>query len=160
MALATPMILAAVVLLNLKITDNVGYKPIQRVNEIRKNIEDDRLAKIKAAQQAAEARAALETIQVQNPVKMPVKTFSETISGCGDNQWANFIYMHESGCRLNSTNAGGCVGIGQACPGSKLYAVCPDLNYACQNSFFTAYANNTYGGWAGAYNAWLSKGWW
>lgn len=81
-------------------------------------------------------------------------------SGCGDNEYANFIYMHESGCNLNARNAGGCLGIGQACPGSKLTAVCPDLSYECQNSFFTAYANAAYGGWAGAYSAWISKGWW
>lgn len=80
--------------------------------------------------------------------------------GCGDNQYAAFIYQHESGCNIYAKNAGGCLGIGQACPGSKLLAVCPDLNYACQNSFFTAYANSAYGGWYGAYNAWLSKGWW
>lgn len=84
---------------------------------------------------------------------------SGVVEGCGDNQYANYIYMHESGCRLDANN-GKCVGIGQACPASKLYAVCPDLNYACQNGFFTDYANSAYGGWEKAYQFWLGHSWW
>lgn len=79
------------------------------------------------------------------------------IGECGDNQYAQYIYQKESGCNLNAVNAGGCRGIGQACPGSKLPC---GADYACQNAFFTAYANSTYGGWEGAYNAWLAQGWW
>lgn len=85
---------------------------------------------------------------------------SGVVSNCGDNYYAHFIYMHESSCRLDARNASGCVGIGQACPASKLLSVCPTLEYACQNAFFTAYANSRYGGWAGAYAAWQSKHWW
>ena len=82
------------------------------------------------------------------------------VPNCGDNQYAQFIYQHESGCNLYSRNSGGCLGIGQACPGSKLTAVCDLGSYACQNSFFTSYANSRYGGWYGAYQAWISKHWW
>jgi len=78
-------------------------------------------------------------------------------SGCGDNQYANFIYMHESGCRTTAMSPNGCYGIGQACPASKI-AYC-GADYACQNAFFSAYAGK-YGGWAGAYDFWLSHGWW
>lgn len=81
------------------------------------------------------------------------------VNGCGDNEYANYIYMHESGCRLDANN-GSCIGIGQACPSSKLLAVCPDLNYECQNSFFTSYAINRFGSWAGAYSFWLQNHWW
>lgn len=95
----------------------------------------------------------------------PVQTSSvepqntpRAISGkCGDNEYARFIYEHESGCNLNAINAGGCRGIGQACPGDKLPC---GADYACQNAFFTEYANQRYGGWQGAYNAWLAQGWW
>jgi LysM repeat protein len=80
-----------------------------------------------------------------------------TTTGCGDNQYANFIYMHESGCRTTAMSPNGCYGIGQACPASKL-AYC-GADYACQNAFFTAYAGK-YGGWAGAYAFWVSHGWW
>lgn len=79
-------------------------------------------------------------------------------SGCGDNQYAHFIYMKESGCRTGARNASGCFGIGQACPGSKI-AHC-GTDYACQNAYFTNYAIQRYGSWAGAYSAWLSKHWW
>lgn len=84
---------------------------------------------------------------------------------CGDNYYAAYIYGNESGghivgnCNTGARNAGGCLGIGQACPGSKLLAVCPDLDYACENAFFTSYAGK-YGGWAGAYQFWIANGWW
>lgn len=78
-------------------------------------------------------------------------------AGCGDNQYANFIYSHESGCRTTAMSPNGCYGIGQACPASKL-AYC-GADYACQNAFFTAYAGK-YGGWAGAYAFWVAHGWW
>ncbi|HET7827445.1 MAG TPA: LysM domain-containing protein [Candidatus Saccharimonadales bacterium] len=90
------------------------------------------------------------------PAPAPVVQ-SAPVSGCGDNQYANFIYMHESGCRTTAVNPGGCYGIGQACPGSKI-AYC-GADYTCQNAFFTAYANK-YGGWAGAYAFWVAHGWW
>lgn len=90
-------------------------------------------------------------------VSQPSVYGKSIVSGCGDNQYAHFIYMHESGCNLNAVNAGGCRGIGQACPGSKLPC---GADYACQNAFFTAYANSAYGGWAGAYNFWLAHRWW
>lgn len=86
-------------------------------------------------------------------------TSGGVVAGCGDNSYANFIYMKESGCNTGARNAGGCLGIGQACPGSKLLAACPSLDYACQNAFFTNYANR-YGGWAGSYQFWLANGWW
>lgn len=86
----------------------------------------------------------------------PVATATPSVvAGCGDNQYAQFIYQHESGCNLNATNSQGCYGIGQACPGSKL----PGTDYATQNEYFTEYAQK-YGGWAGAYAFWLSNGWW
>jgi hypothetical protein len=85
---------------------------------------------------------------------------------CGDNYYAAYIYGQESGGRIvgncdpKAENASGCLGIGQACPGSKLTNVCPDLDYACENEFFTAYAINRYGGWEQAYNHWIAHGSW
>lgn len=80
------------------------------------------------------------------------------VSGCGDNFYANYIYTRESGCRTDAVNAGGCRGIGQACPGSKL--PCSNADYACQNAFFTRYAMDRYGSWEAAYNFWLKNHWW
>jgi len=100
--------------------------------------------------QTAQPSAIVKSIPVAQPA--PV-----SVSGCGDNSYANYIYMHESGCNTASSSANGCFGIGQACPASKL-AYC-GTDYACQNDYFTSYANK-YGGWAGAYNFWVSHGWW
>lgn len=87
-------------------------------------------------------------------------TSSGVVSNCGDNSYANYIYMHESGCSTTVTNAEGCIGIGQACPASKLESACPQLDYTCENAYFTAYANSVYGGWYQAYLAWLAQSWW
>lgn len=75
---------------------------------------------------------------------------------------ADWVISHESGWRVNATNASGCAGLGQACPGSKLAAACPDwqLDPVCQVQFFTGYANGRYGSWNGAYEAWQRQGWW
>lgn len=101
----------------------------------------------------------LEPIAIQQPVQevsSPAPSPS-VIPGCGDNEYAQFIYQKESGCNLNAENPGGCRGIGQACPGSKLPC---GADYACQNAWFTKYANDRYGGWAGAYAFWQANGWW
>lgn len=74
---------------------------------------------------------------------------------------AEYIITRESRWRLDARNAGGCLGLGQACPGSKLVNVCP--NYAndaiCQLKFFTSYVNGRYGGWNGAYQFWIVNHW-
>jgi Tfp pilus assembly protein PilN len=79
------------------------------------------------------------------------------VDGCGDNKYAHFIYMHESGCNLSASNSIGCRGIGQACPGGKLPCT---ADYACQNAWFTNYAIKRYGSWANAYAFWLQHSWW
>jgi uncharacterized protein YabE (DUF348 family) len=75
---------------------------------------------------------------------------------------ADFILAHESGWRLNAQNAGGCLGLGQACPGSKLVAACPawQTDAICQIQFFDGYATGRYGSWSNAYQAWQIQGWW
>lgn len=103
------------------------------------------------AQSDLKAEEPMDTIQTEKP---PVGLVN---GSCGDNQYANYIYMHESGCNLNSVNAGGCRGIGQACPGSKLPC---GADYACQNDYFTNYAIQRYGSWEAAYNFWLANHWW
>lgn len=79
------------------------------------------------------------------------------VSGCGDNSYANYIYMHESGCNLNAVNSRGCYGIGQDCNGI-VRSRC-GANYQCQNEYFTSYVNGRYGGWQQAYNFWISHHW-
>ncbi len=75
---------------------------------------------------------------------------------------ADFIIARESGWNLAARNAGGCLGLGQACPGQKLVSACPNWqsDATCQIQFFSGYANSRYGSWQGAYEAWLIKHWW
>jgi len=79
---------------------------------------------------------------------------------CGDNVYKQYIYQHESGCRTDAVNSIGCTGIGQACPGSKIRNACPDLNFACQDAWFSNYAVQRYGSWERAYNFWVQNRWW
>ena len=74
----------------------------------------------------------------------------------------DFIIGRESGWRPGALNAGGCAGLGQACPGAKLVRACPDwqTNPVCQLQFFSGYANGRYGSWQGAYNFWIANRWW
>lgn len=76
--------------------------------------------------------------------------------------FVDFIIDHESHWRPSAINSGGCTGLGQSCPGSKLAAVCPDwqIDPACQLRFFSGYATSRYGSWYGAYSAWTRQGWW
>jgi hypothetical protein len=71
-----------------------------------------------------------------------------------------FIYNHESGNDPTRYNSEGCLGLGQACPASKLLAVCPTMDYACEDAWFTNYAVSRYGSWQGAYNFWVAHRWW
>lgn len=109
-------------------------------------------ARLEAARQAELARV------VNTPV--PTQNTPQTAVSGSDAEYKAFIYNHESGNNPLARNAGGCLGLGQACPGSKLLAVCPNLDYACEDAFFTNYAIGRYGSWAGAYSFWLSHRWW
>lgn len=111
-----------------------------------------------AAPQIAAAEP-LEEVYVPPPAPvLPVAPPRAAVSGCGDNTYANYIYMHESGCRTDAINPIGACGIGQALPCSKMG--CDLSDYACENAFFTGYAMNRYGSWEAAYNFWLNNHWW
>jgi uncharacterized protein YabE (DUF348 family) len=76
----------------------------------------------------------------------------------------DFIFQKESTWRPGAINARGCIGLGQRCPSkgsNALAAACPNwqTDAVCQVRHFSAYANR-YGGWQGAYQAWLEQGWW
>lgn len=74
----------------------------------------------------------------------------------------DMIIGRESGWRPAAMNAGGCGGLGQACPVSKLARACPNwqTDPVCQLTFFSGYAQGRYGSWTGAYNFWLRNHWW
>lgn len=131
----------------------------QKIEELKQRIAEKRAAEERARQAQVVAASA------------PVRTASASVSsggglrsGCGDNQYAAYIYGQESGgrvtgmCNTTAMNAGGCFGIGQACPGSNV-AHCGS-DYACQNEWFTGYALGRYGSWAAAYDFHRSNNWW
>lgn len=72
----------------------------------------------------------------------------------------SFIYEHESGNNPGRWNTSGCVGLGQACPASKLLSACPTLDYGCEDAWFTQYAQDRYGGWDNAYYFWRGHFYW
>lgn len=111
-------------------------------------------AHAKDLERAEASRIAKEAEDVQVAIKQE-KAFVQAPMGA-----KGFIYMKESGNDPTRRNAAGCLGLGQACPGSKLLAVCPNLDYECEDRFFTDYANSRYGGWGGAYEFWTSHHWW
>lgn len=130
----------------------------QKITEIKQEI-----TKKRAAEKAAR-KARLQHVEIVRPVTQSMPTTGGARTGCGDNSYAAYIYGMESGgrvpgnCDTTARNAGGCYGIGQACPGSKV-AHC-GADYACQNAWFTNYAIQRYGSWASAYNFHKANGWW
>lgn len=105
----------------------------------------------------AKAQAKLASATKTSPASS-VRATGGSSGYCGDNVYKQFIYRKESGCVTDRWNSSGCYGIGQACPASKI-AHC-GADFACQDAWFSAYAQRAYGGWAQAYSAWLRQGWW
>jgi resuscitation-promoting factor RpfB len=120
------------------------------------------------------ARTVIQSVVIQDPVPTIIargtlvmvtgdRTSWMAAAGIssGDYGYVNFIVSHESGWNPASLNSSGCAGLGQACPGSKLAAVCPGWQNdpVCQLRYFSGYAGR-YGGWAGAYNFWVSHHYW
>lgn len=98
--------------------------------------------------------------QVTNTTIVQTSPYEAPVAPTADNEYKLFIYNHESGNDPKKWNSSGCVGLGQACPASKLLDVCPDLDYACEDTFFTNYAVSRYGGWYEAYLFWIAHRWW
>lgn len=134
----------------IKQLEDEQQKSQQREQDLQKQLQ----AKLDAKQQAQQKTQAVATLSTPVAAAAP----STYVAGCGDNSYANYIYTHESGCRTTAVNSGGCYGIGQDCNGI-VRSQC-GADYACQNSYFTDYANRRYGGWAGAYSFWLNNHWW
>jgi uncharacterized protein YabE (DUF348 family) len=80
----------------------------------------------------------------------------------GDYGYANFIISHESGWRTTASNPSGAYGLCQALPGSKMSSAGDDwaTNPVTQLKWCDGYAQRSYGGWANAYNHWVSNRVW
>ena len=100
-----------------------------------------------------------------NTVNIPAdKQAVMAAAGISANDYAyvDYIFSRESRWNTAATNAGGCAGLGQACPGSKVMNACANwqTNAVCQTQLFSGYAIGRYGSWERAYNFWLSHHWW
>lgn len=101
---------------------------------------------------------ALPEVVIDTPAPAEQPPVASGTVNCGDNQYKQFIYEHESGCNTASKNAGGCFGLGQDC-NNIVEARC-GTDFACQDAYFSNYAQSRYGGWQQAYNFWVNNNWW
>lgn len=102
---------------------------------------------------AAPVATPMSTEPVYTPPEPP-----QSPSDCSDAK--SCIYLHESGNDPTRLNSIGCLGLGQSCPASKLLAVCPTMDYDCEDNWFTQYAINRYGSWEAAWAFWQQNHWW
>ena len=80
-----------------------------------------------------------------------------------DWQYVDYIIEHESGWNYRAVNASsGATGVCQALPGSRMATAGSDYldNPVTQLKWCHSYANERYGSWQQAYNAWRSQNWW
>lgn len=149
-----PLILTAISLTALlfptaKPAGSIPDRPTLDVEQVKPVAKLPQLKAHKAAQLAPEPEPKPKPAPTPTPSPEPPT-----------NGYMAYIFEHESSNNPTARNPEGCLGLGQACPASKLLAVCPGLSVACQQQFFTDYANARYGGWAGAYRFWLANHWW
>lgn len=146
--------------------DASGEK-VKQLEDQNKQLEDEK-QQLESQLQAKLSAKQLVAAKLNNASNTVTLTgTASAASSCGDNEYANYIYDHESHCSTTAVNSIGCRGIGQACPGDAL--PCGN-DYACQNSYFTNYANThcdyhlgypiCYNGWAGAYAFWVTYHYW
>lgn len=127
------------------------YKHIDLVNR-DKQFQVATQTAIQAAQKAAKDAEVRRQAEAAKVAQIASQQVLQTVIV---NDAKLFIYYHESGNDPMRRNSSGCIGLGQACPGSKLLAVCPALDYACEDSYFTGYMQQRYGSWQAAYEFWI-----
>lgn len=128
-------------------------------------------------------RKELQTVIVRKPITARVKrgtkpvSLAPTISVASDKGqlmaaagiaesdfgYVDYIISSESGWRPGAQNSSsGAYGLCQALPASKMASAGGDYltNPVTQLRWCSGYASGRYGGWQGAYNAWLVQHWW
>ncbi len=128
------------------------------------------------------ARREIQTVVIKNPVTevkvrgTKLATLSSNISVSDDKAslmaeagisesdyvYVDYIISKESRWRPGALNSGsGAYGLCQSLPASKMATAGADYltNPVTQLRWCSGYAGR-YGGWLGAYNAWLAQGWW
>lgn len=107
-------------------------------------------AQVARANQAVQAERQQEAQEAAQAAAAAITVYGEPADW-----YKAFIYDHESGNDPHKWNNSGCLGLGQACPASKLLAVCPNEDYGCEDSWFTQYMLSSYGSWQNAYAWWI-----
>lgn len=128
---------------------------IKQLEEEKKKLQEQLTLKLERQKQAELAKAKLSKEAKQVAGVGSAKAQGSCNTG---NQYKDYIYFRESGCRTDAVNPIGCKGIGQACPASKI-AHCGN-DFACQDAWFSNYAVTRYGGWEAAWSFWLQHSWW
>lgn len=125
-----------------------------------KAVEKRRVARLEAARRLAKQKAARRPPVASLGIR---PTVYHAPTGCvtgysTGNAALNQLIAHESGGRSCATNAGGCFGLLQACPGYPLKAACGG-DPSCQINWFI---RNKTGGrsWETIWALWMRQGYW
>jgi uncharacterized protein YabE (DUF348 family) len=154
-----------------------------RVEVVGVNGEKSIIYEITEKDGAETERRALETVVITSPIteviirgKKPA-TLSASLSvsaektelmvaagiAPADYPYVDYIMNKESRWRPGAVNSSsGAYGLCQAYPGTKMASAGADwrTNPVTQLRWCAGYAAGRYGGWQGAYNAWLVQSWW
>lgn len=140
---------------------NINQEQLDKLNDEKQELEKQK-QELEAQLQAKleeKNRIALAATRVANAATATATANATALDSginCSNQTTAKaFIYCHESGNNPANTNPGGCRGLGQACPGSKL--PCTDHDYACQDAYFTKYMQDRYGSWEAAKTHWIAR---
>lgn len=139
--------------------------PGKRVQTYEVNVQNGEEVSRKLLQSVITVQPVERVVAKGNTVNIPAdKQAVMAAAGISpaDYAYVDYIFSRESRWNTAATNAGGCAGLGQACPGSKVINACANwqTNAVCQTQFFSGYAIGRYGSWEKAYNFWLSRHWW
>lgn len=121
-------------------------------------------------------RTLIQEVVIQQPVTQIVargKAFNidndkasvMRAAGIAESDFPNVDYIVKKESRWNVTarnTSSGAYGLCQSLPGSKMASAGSDweTNPVTQLRLCSGYATGRYGSWKGAYDAWVSKGWW
>lgn len=153
-------------LLNGKVINSVNGET-KKINE---RIDKVILVGTKVIEEVKEVEEVVETPKneyVEAPKAVTIGGSKESwmaAAGITEANWSyvNYIINNESGWNFRISNPStGAYGLPQALPGSKMASAGSDwaTNPVTQLKWMNSYVVSRYGSWKGAYNFWLSNGW-
>ena len=167
----------------LKRLEDIAKKEAEE-KRIAKEVEDAKIAKLKAEEEAIKAAQLAQIKAVQDAENARIAALkpatatpapSVAVSGgladwmaqagiaASDYNNVYYIINKESTNNYRAVNpSSGAYGLCQALPGNKMASAGSDwqTNPVTQLRWCDSYAKSRYGGWAGAYNFWIGHNWW